>query len=197
MLRVAYPMLYQNAGAQEVEDAVDLWSSMFADDDPNLVVAAARAFIATDTKGYPPHIGAIKEKMRVLTKKDMPTPLEAWNDIWDSLKKKNWRYEEVFNGLPPIVRSIVGSSNTLRRWGSLPSDTTETVISSNFQKAYRDRVREKQEYDALPQDIRGMYESNGRAKYLNGNSEPELPPAKKRYVTTTGDDGEEITVEVT
>lgn len=195
-LKVAYPSFYQNAGTQELDDVVELWTAMFAEDDPQLVTAAAKAFIATDTKGYPPHIGAIKERMRFLTKEDMPTPLEAWNGIWKTVAEHNGYVGDAFNALHPIVRAIIGSVSTLRKWREMPSETLESVISSNFQKSYRERVKEKQDYEALPADVRRLYDTNGRAKFLNGNTEPELPPRRKKYIEAKNEYGEEITLEV-
>jgi len=41
-------------------DTVVLWATMFKDEPFKLVSAAVKTFIASDEKGYPPHIGAIK-----------------------------------------------------------------------------------------------------------------------------------------
>ena len=35
---------------------------MFKDDDGNQVLAAVKAFVATDTKGFPPSVGQIKQR---------------------------------------------------------------------------------------------------------------------------------------
>lgn len=196
MLRIAYPSLYQNADANDLNNAVKLWTAMFEEDDPGLVMAAAKAFIATDTKGFPPHIGAIKEKMRILTKTDMPTPMEAWGNVWKTMKKNRYDALKTFNELPPIVRSVIGYSERLAEWNKMSIDQVETVVSSNFQKAYRERVKEKQEYEALPRDIRAMYEATGRAKYLEGNTAPELPPRQRLFKSVTDEEGYQVDVEV-
>ncbi len=80
ILRASYPRYYANTNELDAKSAVVLWAEMFDQDDPELVAAAVKAFIACDTKGFPPHIGAIKEQMRKLAQGDNGemTELEAW-----------------------------------------------------------------------------------------------------------------------
>lgn len=65
-----------------------LWAEMFARDDVALVAAAVKALIESDSKGFPPHIGAVKENMRLISggnemteaEADMPAPANATVD---------------------------------------------------------------------------------------------------------------------
>lgn len=168
---------------------------MFSEDDFNLVAAAVKAFIATDSKGYPPHIGAIKEKMRMLVSEDYPTPLEAWNGIWDDLRKNNWSYRKTFENLPTIVKGIVGSASTLETWAGLKTETCESVVSSNFQKSYRYRVKKKQDYDAIPTDLKKMYKKSWNESLPGGHSFKEIKQPMKKYSVLTDKDGNEYATE--
>lgn len=47
----------------EGEELVSAWEFMFAEDNAAEVGAAVKQFIATDTKGFPPSVGAIKAMM--------------------------------------------------------------------------------------------------------------------------------------
>lgn len=67
ILRVAYPMMYRDSTKTDIDLAVSLWATMFADDSIDIVVAAVKAWIATDTKGFPPVIGQIKTEVFKLT----------------------------------------------------------------------------------------------------------------------------------
>ena len=67
ILRVAYPMMYRDATKKDADLAVSLWATMFADDPADIVVAAVKSWIATDTKGFPPAIGQIKTEIFKLT----------------------------------------------------------------------------------------------------------------------------------
>jgi len=70
ILRGAYPNFYRDMSKQEALDVVDLWADMFRDDDANVVGAAVKSLIASDTKGYPPHIGAVKAQVQKQTVKE-------------------------------------------------------------------------------------------------------------------------------
>ena len=196
MLKTAYPSFQAGMTEKEINDTINLWASMFSGDDVQLVSAAAKAFIATDAKGYPPHIGAIKEKMRMLTKQDYPTPLEAWNDIWVTLEDHRWRYKEAFETLPTIVKGIIRSPSTLESWARMDRQSTETVVASNFQKAYKERVKEKQDYDALPSDVKEIYGKDWWNTLPGSKPTTALGPAKKKYEKYTNESGEEVMREI-
>lgn len=53
VLKTAYPQFYRGLSPQELQETVTLWSEMFAAEDFQVVKAAVKAHIATDTKGYP------------------------------------------------------------------------------------------------------------------------------------------------
>lgn len=70
LLSIAYPTYYRNMKNDEAEILIDLLAESFANNSLNEVSAAIKNFIATDTKGYPPVIGAIK---REIHKSKIPT----------------------------------------------------------------------------------------------------------------------------
>ena len=77
ILRKAYPVFYKNITKEEADDVVSLWHTMFEGDDVLLVIAAVKAFIATDDKGYPPVIGVIKKKIRELSQPRTMSEMES------------------------------------------------------------------------------------------------------------------------
>ena len=77
ILATAYPRFYAGADVPDPEQTLNLWAGMF-DEPVELVAAAVKALIATDSKGYPPHIGAVKAKIRQLTERPQMAPQEAW-----------------------------------------------------------------------------------------------------------------------
>lgn len=195
ILQGAYPFLYKDMSNDDLDGVVSLWEAMFAEDDPKLVAAGVKAFIATDTKGFWPSIGQIKEKMRQITDEEVPTAMEAWTNIWETVDKHRGKYLDAFNDLPPIVRSILGSSSTIRAWGEMDVGTLESVVSSNFQKSYREKVKAKQTFDALPSDVRNQFAPEGKAAALEGNTVAEVP-RRKRFKTILNEDGNWEDVEV-
>lgn len=154
ILRGAYPAFYRNMGEQEALEVVNLWAVMFADDDMRLVTAAVQALIATDTKGYPPHIGAVKEQMRKLTAPDDMSEAEAWSLIRKAISNGLYGANEEFARLPPVCQKIVGAPAQLREWALCDTDVVQTVIASNVQRAYRTVQQRETEQAKLPKEVK-------------------------------------------
>lgn len=154
VLRAAYPNFYRGMGKQELEGIVDLWATMFAEDDPKMVAGAVKAFIATDSKGYPPVIGVIKEKLREITTPPMMSEQEAWGLVLEAMDCSEFEVGRRFDALPPVVRSIVGRPRQLWDWGMMDADTVQSVVASNFMRSYRARAMYQADFEALPADVK-------------------------------------------
>ena len=83
VLRGAYPQFYRDISEQEAEDTVNLWHDMFGTEEYALVAAAVKSLIEGDEHGFPPHIGAVKAKLRLLAGGEEPTEAEVWNLVSD------------------------------------------------------------------------------------------------------------------
>lgn len=156
VLKAAYPAFYRGMKADELNGIVNLWASQFEGDDYKTVGAAVQAHIATDTKGYPPHIGAIKEAIRKITQPDEMSEMEAWGYVASALRNSGYNSVTEFDKLPPVVRRIVGSPSQLREWAMMDSDTVQSVVQSNFMRSYRARAQHEREYLALPENVREL-----------------------------------------
>lgn len=156
ILKIAYPTFYKNISKQEALDIVDLWSNMFEEDDVLLVIAAVKAFIATDDKGYPPVIGVIKKKMREISHPDTMSEIEAWQLVKKAASNSAYHAKEEFDKLPPTIQKIIGDHNTLRDWGLMDMDKFDTVLQSNFIKFFKINSEKEKEYMALPLSVRNF-----------------------------------------
>jgi hypothetical protein len=154
VLRVAYPRYYAGANREELESTVNLWAEMFASDPAQEVSAAVKAFIATDEKGFPPHIGAIKAQISKMHTANMPDEQEAWGMVLNALRNSMYGYAEEFSRLPAEVRQAVGNARQLQTWAAMDAETVNSVVASNFQRSYRAKVAGARENYALPEDIR-------------------------------------------
>lgn len=154
ILATAYPRFYAGPDAPDPEKAVALWAEMFAGDDVRLVAAAVKALIATDSKGFPPHIGAVKEKLRQLTEPEQMTQAEAWGLVLKAINRSGYQAREEFEKLPPLIQRLVGSPSQLRDWGMMDASTVQSVVASNFQRSYQARAKQDAEYQALPADVK-------------------------------------------
>ena len=158
VLKAAYPNYYKDMRRSDADAIVSLWVEMFKDDPAEIVAVAVKAHIATDKKGFPPHIGAIKEAIVKLKTSDEMTEMEAWALVNKATQNSTWHAKEEFDKLPPVIQRLVGSPQQLRDWAAMPADTINSVVASNFQRSYRARVANEREFLALPQDVRQTME---------------------------------------
>ena len=159
VLKAAYPNYYKDMRRSDADAVVALWVEMFKDDPVEIVAVAVKAHIATDKKGFPPHIGAIKEAIVKLKTSDEMTELEAWGCVLKAIRNSNYNSAQEFDALPPVVRRLVGSPNQLREWAQMDSDTINSVVASNFQRSYKARAANEREFLALPSDVKETIEA--------------------------------------
>lgn len=154
VLKAAYPAYYRDMKKGDAENIVALWASMFADDPAEIVAAAVKAHIATDTKGFPPHIGAVKNAIAKLTQPNEMTEMEAWALVKKATNNSIYGAREEFEKLPPMLQRLVGSPNQLREWAMMDSEVVASVVASNFQRSYKVRAASEREWLALPSDVK-------------------------------------------
>lgn len=175
VLRGAYPAFYRNIDRKEAEAIVGLWSDMFANDEYPLVAAAVKALIESDGKGFPPHIGAVKEKLRLISSGDEMTEADAWGIVAKALRNSTYGSREEFEKFPPIIKRIVGSPSQLREWGMMDSETVHSVVASNFQRSYKAIAQRERELAKLPPDVKAII-GNLKCAHELPEKKPDLPP---------------------
>lgn len=167
VLKAAYPQYYRDMKRGDAESVVSLWAEMFKDEPVNVVAVAVKAYIASDTKGYPPYIGAIKDEIVKIKAPKSMTEQEAWMLVKNATRNGLYGSAEEFEKLPPICKKLVGSPSQLREWATMDSDTLNSVVASNFQRSYKVIEKREKERLALPSDVRGiMAQLSGGFKML-------------------------------
>lgn len=161
-LRAAYPRFYADQGDLDAEAAVKLWQTMFAEDDAQLVSAAVKAFIATDSKGFPPSIGQIKDKMDKIMQEAYGrelTPVEAWALVAKAAKRSYYNAQEEFDKLPDTVRAVLGGASALHDYAQMDPATLNSVVASNFQRSFAARRDHVVEMRKWPTEIKAFIAS--------------------------------------
>lgn len=158
VLKAAYPSYYKDMTRQDAEGIVSLWQTMFADEPLEVVAMAVKAHIANDKKGFPPHIGAIKESIVKLRQPDEMTEMEAWAAIRKAVCNGIYGAQKEFDALPPILQRLVGAPSQLKEWAMMDEETVASVVASNFQRSYKARAANEREMLALPSDVRNTME---------------------------------------
>lgn len=161
ILRAAYPRFYIGMTDEDAEAALNLWHGFFADDDASIVSDAVKAFIANDTKGFPPSIGQIREKLDTINQAVNGfelTPQSAWGLVKRAMKDSAYHAAERFAELPEVVREVVGSPSQLHDWAVSDDGVSESVLASNFQRSYAARAEQHRTIRRMPGDVRARIE---------------------------------------
>ena len=159
VLRAAYPNFYRNVTDSDVKDTINLWTSLFEDDDAILVAAAVKSIIVANARDFPPNIGTIKEQMRKLAQDDDISEMEAWAKISAACRNGIYGAQEEFNKLPYMLQKIVGSPKQLTEWALLDADSLQSVVASNIQRSFRTVQQREQERSKLPQSVQTLLQS--------------------------------------
>lgn len=163
IIRAAYPRFYVGMTREDASAALNLWHGFFADDDASLVSDAVKAFIASDTKGFPPVVGQIREKLDVINQAVHGfelTPQTAWGLVKRAMKDSAYHSAEQFAELPEVVQEVVGSPSQLHEWAVSNDGVSESVIASNFQRSFAARAAVHKEIRMMPGDVRARIDAD-------------------------------------
>lgn len=151
LLKVAFPAGYRNLTAADAKATVNLWATMFEDDPYIEVEAAIKSIIATRKNDFPPSIAEVKEMLVTTRQPDRMTAQEAWS-IVSKAAAGNLKWEE----LPENIQKSIGSPAVLNSWRMMQEDTFNSVVYSNFIKAYK-IIEDREAMTArLPSSVRNL-----------------------------------------
>lgn len=187
VLKVAYPGFYRGMKPGEAESVVSLWEDLFRKEPYDIVSYAVKALLETDEKGYPPNIGAVKARIRLLTQSGQMTEMEAWRLVREAIRGASMdASSRLFHGessplpetsaqrnflkLPEQIQRIIGGPEQLAEWEKLPDDEINTITQSNFMRSYRTRSQQDRELDAIPADVRAAVASIAGKLALEGST---------------------------
>lgn len=149
--------VYPNYNPPSREAAVNAWLMCLSEYDNNVVMAAFKAYMTTNTSGFAPVPGQLVEILQTLTQPSELNELEAWSLVRKALSDSSYNSVERFQELPPIVQKTVGTPQQLRIWAS-DTEFNENVVSSNFIKTYKTEVKRATELNKMPNDVRKLIE---------------------------------------
>lgn len=169
ILKLAYPAFYKDLNVGEVRQIIDLWSAMFADDSPKVVLAAIKAHIALDEKGYPPHIGAIKNAIFKITD---PAYSMSADEAWEIARRTmstvgigapertlvNGEYatitmaQKAQEATPPIVWEVMSNIG----YSDMCRSENKDLLRSQFVKIWSQTVERRRERALIPKDIQQL-----------------------------------------
>ena len=157
--------VYPNYNPPSKEAAVNAWLMCLSEYDNNVVMAAFKAYITTDTSGFAPSIGQLRDKLHAIQNPQELNEMEAWSLVSKALRNGYYGAVEEFNNLPPLVQKAVGSPDNLRNWSQTDTNSIENVVQSNFMRSYRLVVNRENEIKKMPADVRTLIENVNKTSY--------------------------------
>lgn len=160
VLHALYPDSFRGMSDTAAQLRVSLWQEAFADDPGAVVIAAAKAFASTDTKGFMPTPGQIKEQILAIQKTEEMTEQEAWDLVLKALKNSNYCAAEEFKKLPEPVQKAVGSHNMLKQWAGYDVNKELAFVAADFKKSFRAIAAKEHDQKKLPAAVKEIAGGN-------------------------------------
>ena len=187
-LDAAYPGAYKRFTEKKFETLVAVWYNTFSEYPVEMVMVGIQGYISSDTSGFPPSPGQVMKVIQNITRQQDMTGMEAWSLVKKAVNSARDKYEEVFNDLPPLIQKVIGGHHQLLTWGNVREEEFETVIQSNFMRAYEAEKQRQSQIEMIPERIRKMIpegRKNGRIDdHRGGNVLPENQVEQGRTEST-------------
>lgn len=133
-------------------DTVDVWDMFFKDYSYQDISLALKAYVTGSGSGFAPSISQLIEYAHKADSFDDVAPMQAWEQVRRAISNSGYHAEEEFNKLPEIAQKAVGSSSMLHQW-AISDSYNESVIQSNFLKAYNNLLERKKTFSRMPIEV--------------------------------------------
>lgn len=171
-IQATYPN-FQNGRDPKV--TINVWQKCFEDEPYSEVSQALMSFIVSDTKGFAPVPGQIKERIAAMHEEaEGLTEVAAWALVSKAISNSIYNSVEEFNKLPQTVRNTIGNPAVLREWAFMDESEVYSVVSSNFMRSYRARKATEKETAKLPSSIRAMLPQLNVVGLVEHTEQPRL-----------------------
>lgn len=148
-------IFYPNYKPSNKELVVSAWHDVLADLSYAQISTALSIYARTNTSGFAPTPGQLIDCISI--KEDSPE--EAWAMVSKALSNGIYGFREEYDKLPPMIQKAVGRAENLREWAMMDSSTVQSVIHSNFLRAYNAQADRETTLKKLPQALREMIEN--------------------------------------
>lgn len=154
VLMVTYP----NYNPIDEELAAETWARVTDEYTYEQVDMALRSYMKSNTSGFAPVPGQIIDKIHTMTAPQELNEMEAWSLVSRAIRNSGYNSVEEFAKFPPLVQKAVGQPEQLRIW-ALDEEYNESVVSSNFMRAYRNEAARAHEISKMPKQVVAIIEN--------------------------------------
>ena len=176
-LLVTINAIYPNWKVENPEATTAAWHWALEDYPAEAINGALQIFLKTDKAGFVPSVSQLIGCIHAPKKNEQLSEGEAWYLVKEAIKDSAYNSEERFAQLPQIIQRAVGGASMLRQWAMTDSEEVNTVIMSNFQRAYKAAISQQEYADRVPQQLSNLVKSLSEqvsAKPHLGISEKEV-----------------------
>lgn len=156
---------FPNFKPSDLSETVDIWNMILDEYTYNQIAGALKSYILSDSTGFAPSIGQLIAKVKTIEEPAQLNETEAWVLVSKAIRNGYYGAVEEFSKLPPLVQKAVGTPDNLRNWSQTNLESVETVIQSNFLRAYRVEAHRAAEISKMPSDIKTMIENTSQNSY--------------------------------
>lgn len=181
---------YPNFKPNNVSETIDVWNMMLSEYTYNQISVALKSYVLSDTSGFAPSIGQLVGMVHSIENPQSLNEMEAWAIVSKAIRNSSYHYVEEFLKLPSEIQRAVGTPEQLKIW-AMDEDYNETVVMSNFQRAYRAQLVQNANMEKLPQQARNMIAANENSERIamqdRINSLSISLMEKSRLIASSGD----------
>lgn len=149
-LLITINALYPTWKIENPEATSKAWHWALEDYPADKINAALQIYVKTDNTGFAPSPSQLIGAMQSVRHNNELTEGEAWMLVKKAIGDSGYHAQERFDELPETVQKAVGSPSILRGWGMCDSEDVNTVVMSNFQRAYKAELSRKEFNDSVP-----------------------------------------------
>lgn len=154
VIKSSYPRHYERFSESDFENLCTSLHMCLEDYTYQQASMGLKAFLISDTKGFPPVAGQIIEQIRKLTPSQQEMDgLQAWNLVMQGIRNGTYGAEEEFEKLPDLVKQTIGSAQYLRDEAT-NNDFNMDVAKGQFLKNYEVVKKRAEEINKLPSSMR-------------------------------------------
>lgn len=145
--------LYPNWKPENKTATVNAWHWALQDYPAEGIKGALQIYVKTNNTGFAPSVSQLIGALHSATETERLSEGEAWALVKRAIQDGNYHAEERYNELPEIVQKAVGSPNMIHQWAGTESGEVNTVIMSNFQRAYKTVLQRERFNERVPEAL--------------------------------------------
>lgn len=155
VVRANYKKHFDSYSEEDLKNLAIAWGMCLENYTYEQASQGLKAFMITDTKGFPPTVGQIIEKIQLMFPPDgMMGAMEAWQLVYKAVCNSTYNAEMEFMKLPPLCQQVIGNASNLREMASMDADTVKSVEQSHFIRQYNENMKREMEMQKLPASMR-------------------------------------------